>query len=191
MSVEHILENLEKYGFAIVPNNITNLTNEIYSNFINIFNVESESYGIFNRNTGLGHYLHYLRGESDMENKESYTYRKDEMNDNILLHDEYISKVRNLATSLLQLIKTKYNLNYNFDNTLNTLCLVNYLPNNRDFNVGFRSHTDWGFVTYVSTTNKGLEILNDNNEYIPIDVPPDFYIIFAGDMMENITNHLY
>lgn len=52
-------------------------------------------------------------------------------------------------------------------------------------------HTDIDLFTIIPmATEEGLQVFN-NNEWIPVTVPPNSFIINGGDMLQNISNGLF
>lgn len=54
------------------------------------------------------------------------------------------------------------------------------------------AHTDIDLFTILPrATADGLQLLNDNGEWMDVIVPDDAFIINAGDMLQNLTNGVY
>jgi len=81
-----------------------------------------------------------------------------------------------------------------FDNKINQgnsiLRLIHYPPKDRN-NSGLRAgpHEDINLVTLLLGTQQGgLEILDQNNNWIPIKTNSDIIVCNVGDMLERLTN---
>lgn len=52
-------------------------------------------------------------------------------------------------------------------------------------------HTDYGLITMLLTTDKGLQVKSKKNEWIDVDPIPGTFVINIGDILERITGGLY
>lgn len=52
-------------------------------------------------------------------------------------------------------------------------------------------HTDYGLITMLLISDKGLEVKNKKDEWIKIDPIKDTFVINIGDILERITGGLY
>jgi isopenicillin N synthase-like dioxygenase len=52
-------------------------------------------------------------------------------------------------------------------------------------------HTDYGLITILLITDKGLQVKSKQNEWINIDPIPGTFVVNIGDILERITGGLY
>ena len=52
-------------------------------------------------------------------------------------------------------------------------------------------HCDYGFLTMLMGSEKGLQLRNVNNEWVDIDPIPGCFVINIGDMLQKMTKGLY
>jgi isopenicillin N synthase-like dioxygenase len=52
-------------------------------------------------------------------------------------------------------------------------------------------HCDYGFLTMLMGSEKGLQLRNVNNEWVDIDPKPGCFVINIGDMLQKMTKGLY
>jgi isopenicillin N synthase-like dioxygenase len=72
------------------------------------------------------------------------------------------------------------------------LRIIHYPANPPTDSVWASAHTDIDLFTILPrATAEGLQILNENNQWIDVVVPENAFIINAGDMLQNITNGVY
>lgn len=69
---------------------------------------------------------------------------------------------------------------------------IHYPANPPIDSVWASAHTDIDLFTILPrATAEGLQILNEDNQWIDVVVPDNAFIINAGDMLQNITNGVY
>lgn len=56
---------------------------------------------------------------------------------------------------------------------------------------GVGEHTDYGLLTLLAMTDSGLQIKNQNNEWIDAPLVPGAFVVNIGDMLEAMTMGLY
>lgn len=75
------------------------------------------------------------------------------------------------------------------------LRLIHYPPVPQDANpqsVRAAAHEDINLITLlIDATASGLEILDRNNNWIPVVTPKDCIIVDSGDMLQNLTNGFF
>lgn len=52
-------------------------------------------------------------------------------------------------------------------------------------------HTDYGLLTLLLISDKGLQVKNRDNEWVHVEVVPNTFVVNIGDMTEKITRGLY
>jgi isopenicillin N synthase-like dioxygenase len=52
-------------------------------------------------------------------------------------------------------------------------------------------HTDYGLITLLLPTDKGLQVQTKQGEWIDVDPIPGTFIVNIGDILERITGGLY
>lgn len=68
------------------------------------------------------------------------------------------------------------------------LRMIRYPPNNEnDDAVGLSAHTDYEAFTILLTMQEGLEVMNENGEWIDVPQIPGTFIVNIGDMLESMT----
>jgi len=127
-----------------------------------------------------------------IEVKESFTYRTGELSVN-LDYDDYIKEVSDYAKKIFKLIIRSLRKDPKiYDNTVSpsfdTLLLIHY-PEEQNTN-GVAPHTDWGYLTLLLTTNKGLQV-KINNEWIDVPFIEDHFVVNIGDILEILSSGFY
>ena len=133
----------------------------------------------------------------------SQKYKKD-MPENLLikevedLNNELINLFDNFEEAgkkILSLVATALNLKENwFDNKINQgnsiLRMIHY-PKLKNNSAGLRAeaHEDINLITLlIGTEQEGLEVLNKEKKWIPIDVGSNKIVCNVGDMLQRLTN---
>tara|TARA_A100001011_G_scaffold146500_1_gene154608 strand:- start:533 stop:1462 length:930 start_codon:yes stop_codon:yes gene_type:complete len=133
----------------------------------------------------------------------SQKYKKD-MPENLLikevedLNNELINLFDNfeeVGKKILSLVATALNLKENwFDNKINQgnsiLRMIHY-PKLKNNSAGLRAeaHEDINLITLlIGTEQEGLEVLNKEKKWIPIDVGSNKIVCNVGDMLQRLTN---
>lgn len=52
-------------------------------------------------------------------------------------------------------------------------------------------HTDYGLLTILMISDKGLQVKNIKNEWVNVDPIPNTFVINIGDILEKMTRGLY
>jgi isopenicillin N synthase-like dioxygenase len=80
-----------------------------------------------------------------------------------------------------------------FDDRASSLRVINYpevesRPEEGELRAG--AHRDYGFLTILRSENVagGLEVQLRGGEWIPVDTPPDSFVVNLGDMLEEWTD---
>ena len=114
--------------------------------------------------------------------------------------DEKLNKIYNkldkLGEKILSYISIYLELDPNwFDNKINQgnsiLRLIHYPPIDSAIK-GIRAapHEDINLITLLlGTQQEGLEVLDKNNNWIPIETNSDIIVCNVGDMLQRLTNH--
>ena len=114
------------------------------------------------------------------------------------LNNELINLFDNfeeVGKKILSLVATALNLKENwFDNKINQgnsiLRMIHY-PKLKDNSTGLRAeaHEDINLITLlIGTEQEGLEVLNKEKKWIPIDVGSNKIVCNVGDMLQRLTN---
>lgn len=70
--------------------------------------------------------------------------------------------------------------------------IIHYFPNPPKNTDWAAEHTDIGLFTIVPrSTERGLQLQNQEGEWIYVEVPENTFIVNVGDMLQNITNGLF
>lgn len=201
---------------TIIPtiNNIDNLDQLINSNGIFFYEYSDQDSLIINE--AINQTKLYFGQQLDEKNNQSITdeyigYRPKKMmcvknkNDDITkysetfsyrigcgykLHtifDSYYEIVSKCAEKIFDKISLLLKIDEKFD-FCNTLQMIHYPESQNDEKKGIPDHTDWGFLTILVTTEKGLQV-KMKNEWIDVPVVPNHFIINLADMMEIISDH--
>lgn len=201
-----IKDALEKYGFFRIINHGINTEKilEVSKKFYNLSNEEKTKISMKNWRgwTKLGSEITLGKKDwhecidymKDIDDKKNIFYGKNQwinnMEDIIM---EYIDKCNKLAKLIMGGIITSYNLSNNlFEDTFNDnfyiLRLLYYptfpkeLYDDKKIGYGTGEHTDYGFLTFVSSNEEGLEI-KINNKWENISMNNNDIICNIGDML--------
>jgi isopenicillin N synthase-like dioxygenase len=193
---------LQKSGFFYVSmtDSEINIINELYENSIKMFTASNDiKQSYYKGINGIGYapLAKTTLDASNIETKESFTYIINE-NEKNELYDIAINILKNKAHIIFQKIIQSLHLNpndykYATDNSFNTLSLIHYpnIKSDTTNNIyGISEHTDWGFVTLLSTKSEGLQIMI-NDEWVNIPNLLNHFIVNIGDMLEIISDGLY
>jgi isopenicillin N synthase-like dioxygenase len=103
----------------------------------------------------------------------------------------------NLATRIMSLLAIGLGLSDDyFANRFGGECmsltkLIRY-PKTPEGQFGVNAHHDSGFLTVLAAGNTpGLEVLNAADQWIPVPVIPDAFVINLGEMLQAITGNYY
>jgi isopenicillin N synthase-like dioxygenase len=121
-------------------------------------------------------------GYNISKKKEIYSYhvQKDTQNKSFLIYNLFCQELSNLS----QIILNKLFVDQ-FNETSNSLSLVNYFSEECDDTQLLKQHYDWGLLTFLITTEPGLQMHNEELEKW-IDVPPidKYFIVNLGNIMK-------
>jgi isopenicillin N synthase-like dioxygenase len=111
----------------------------------------------------------------------------------------WLKEMDRLGGILIQAIAESLNLpRLEFSNTtckehLGLLRIFHYPIDNNDkpelWAVG--EHTDYGLLTLLMISDKGLQVKNRDNEWVNVDPIPNTFVINIGDILERMTRGLY
>jgi isopenicillin N synthase-like dioxygenase len=201
-NVSNIKQILETAGFFYVKIEDSDilLIEELFEHSRQLFDATDDAKKTyFIGPNGLGYTpLYKTKMPKDkIETRESYTYRKGEMDTNEL-YDKSIDKLSEYAQLFFCKIIESLGLQLDdyteaITNNFNTLSLIHYPVIKSDSNAkryGISEHTDWGFITLLYTNEMGLQV-KINGEWVDAPVIPNHFIVNIGNMMEILTNGVY
>ena len=110
--------------------------------------------------------------------------------------DRFYIELDNLGKKILSYISVFLQLDPNwFDNKINQgnsiLRLIHYPPINNNIQ-GIRAapHEDINLITLLlGTQQEGLQVLDKNNNWIPIETNSDVIVCNVGDMLQRLANN--
>ena len=110
--------------------------------------------------------------------------------------DRFYIELDNLGRKILSYISVFLQLDLNwFDNKINQgnsiLRLIHYPPINNNIQ-GIRAapHEDINLITLLlGTQQEGLQVLDKNNNWIPIETNSDVIVCNVGDMLQRLANN--
>lgn len=172
---------LHSSGFFYMPYDEVdkNLIRDLFDHSKELFCTNEEiKRKYFSGKNGIGYspLNTFKMDHSKIDMKESFTYRQNEMENNEL-YDKAVDKLSTYAKTIFCRILESLNLDpkdysTGMKDSFNTLSLIHYppiksVPDNNLY--GISEHTDWGFVTLLSTNENGLQVkINDEWIYIPV-----------------------
>ncbi|KAG5301906.1 2OG-Fe(II) oxygenase [Histoplasma ohiense] len=56
---------------------------------------------------------------------------------------------------------------------------------------GIGEHSDFGFLTILSQTAAGLQVVSPSGEWVDVPVIPDSFVVNVGDILDRLTSGLY
>jgi isopenicillin N synthase-like dioxygenase len=130
----------------------------------------------------------YIDKVPSNENVSEIQYFDKTLNDLFKDLDLLGKKILSYISLFLDLESDWFDKKINQGNSI--LRLIHYPPNDKK-NVGLRAgpHEDINLVTLLlGTQQKGLEILDQNNNWIPIKTNSEIIVCNVGDMLERLTN---
>ena len=190
-----LFDCFNKSGFCYIHIDNIKLINQTYNYVKDFFDEDTKNTLLMDKN-GIGYIPknRYSKKENIIEIKEQFTYRPSEINIgekyNNQLND-YYNYMSNFAKIIFNNLLRCINIEKRYDESFNTLTLLHYKKDNIHDDLGIGMHSDWGWITILWTDNDGLQIKNENNEWIDIPNIKDHFIINIGDMLELLSSGKY
>ncbi|KAH8655867.1 hypothetical protein BX600DRAFT_515554 [Xylariales sp. PMI_506] len=110
----------------------------------------------------------------------------------------YFQLLSTLQQQLMQLIAQTLGVDYEkafapfCHDSLRGLRLLHYAPQEDERALGAGAHTDFGAITILLTDGvAGLQVLENDGQWLNIQTVPGSYIVNLGDMMKRMTAGLY
>jgi len=139
-------------------------------------------------------------GRSNWDNKHKIIMPKNEKVDSIKGFNDSLNKLYceldNLGEKILSCIATFLEIEPDwFNNKINQgnsiLRLIHYPPvDNKIRGIRAAPHEDINLITLLlGTQQKGLEVLDRNNQWVPIITNSEVIVCNVGDMLQRLTNH--
>ena len=111
--------------------------------------------------------------------------------------NRWFAEAGNLANRLMSLLSVGLNLPEDYfenrfgEERMSLTKLIRY-PATPEGEFGVNAHHDAGFLTVLAAGDTpGLQILNGNNEWVPVPVVPDAFVINLGEMLQAISGNYY
>ncbi|KAJ0025493.1 hypothetical protein Pint_08400 [Pistacia integerrima] len=114
--------------------------------------------------------------------------------------EEYCKKNRELASELLKGISASLGLEESYlQKTLNVgsnshqLLVINMYPPcpQPEVVMGLPPHSDHGLLTVLMQNGLGGLQVQHNGKWVPVNLPPDSFVVNVGDQMEIFSNGMY
>lgn len=111
--------------------------------------------------------------------------------------DRWFLETGNLANKLMSLLATGLGLSHDhftklFGNECMSLTKLIRYPATPKGQFGVNAHHDSGFLTVLAAGDTpGLEVQNANDQWIPVPVVPDAFVINLGEMLQAISGNYY
>jgi len=209
-----LVDSLKNTGFAIIRNHSIekNLINTVYNEWSNFFNTDFKHKYRFDIDRQDGYFpmkSENAHGYNAKDLKEFYhiylpwgRIPKEISDGTIILRN----KLLDIATILLGWIDentpTEISKNYSIplndmitDSQNNLLRVIHYPPlRDSDHKNALRAaaHGDINLITVLlSGSQPGLEVLNTDNEWVPVDSSKGWLVVNSGDMLNKCSNGYY
>lgn len=190
-SIQNAL-NKSSFFYVPIPDNLKQLLNVLTTHCEQLFSASNETKQSYIKGKdGLG-YTSLDKSRIDKTKpdiREAFNYRIGEIETNEL-YDKAINQLSSYAAHIFSKILESVDINSNdyLTKGTNTLSLIHYPNTNNQY--GISEHTDWGFLTLLSTNEGGLQVKINN---FWVDVPPldNHFIVNIADMLEIISNGQY
>jgi len=210
---EKFVDSLHSSGFAILHNHPIdyNLIKDVYNDWKIFFNNDDKHSYTFSSKTQDGYFPYKCenaKGYAAKDLKEFYHFYEwgkfpcsinDDTNKlycellnigKILLtwidSNSPKNTFKNLSTSLPEMIK---------DSPLNLMRIIHYPPlksNITDGAIRAAAHGDINLITVLpSASQSGLQVLNNNNQWVDVECNPGWLVINTGDMLEECSDGYY
>jgi len=103
--------------------------------------------------------------------------------------ESFTGKIHELGTTILRALSVYAGVEEDYIDKIGLsggLRMNGYPP--KTPNVGFKIHTDYGWLTLLVQNIPGLQVLSQDRKWIDVPVIPGTFIVNVGDIMEIFTN---